>query len=191
VTIEVFSGFDPRLDWTVTPIYPVEIHSFAPNGTEQRAAHQSRTRYLYVWPMDLTRSLRDDLVEFLTARGWEVESFFLREPLNGIYSRSSISIGTGDGSETEFTIPSTGENAGDYPIDDAHAIVYVSGSPVTVSAVNTEDRSFTLASPPAGSAPVTADYWFYRLVRLVEKPDIVSVGPDFFYCRAEFLEVPA
>jgi hypothetical protein len=83
-----------------------------------------------------------------------------------------VSIGTGDNSETEFLLPYVGLNEG-YILDQseqtsatptilvapADVTVYVDEVPVTVSSVDPEKGSVTLASAPADAGDVTADYW--------------------------------
>lgn len=78
-----------------------------------------------------------------------------------------IRLGTGDASETEFELPSVGRHRG-YIIDlagvnsstitIADIIVYVDGTPVTVSSIDEDKGTVTLASAPANASIVTADY---------------------------------
>jgi hypothetical protein len=187
MTIAVWTQ-TPDMAWARTPIRPAEVIAFAPGGSEQRADLQDRTRWEYYWPMSISRSEMLAVEAFLEARSWVVEAFFVREPRNGRYARTGVSIGTGDGVETVFSIPSSGDEAGDYPIDDANAIVYVDGSPVTVSSVDTEDQTFTLAAAATNLKPVTADYHYYRLVRLLDRFEFASLGPDFWSAAPSFRE---
>lgn len=69
-------------------------------------------------------------------------------------------IGTGDGTTTKFYIPSgfIVDANGDESVTIADLTVYVDGSSVTISSVDAEDRSFTLAVAPGNGAAITADF---------------------------------
>lgn len=192
MTIAIWT-WSPDLAWTKSPIRPAEHVAFAPGGAEQRADLQPRTRWEYGLEVSDDKSVAQAIEAFLEARSWTVVAFFFREPLNGRYSRTGVSCGTGDGVETTFSLPSLPADleGGDYPIDDANFVGYVDGSPATVSSVDTEARTFTFAAAPANTKPVTADYWFYRLVRLLDRFQFEAIGPDFYHAAFRFLEVPA
>lgn len=81
--------------------------------------------------------------------------------------KHSTKLGTGDGSNVEFELPAVGRNMGyiidlngstTSTIDVNDIVVYVSGTPVTVSSIDEDKGSVILASPPASNAVVTADY---------------------------------
>ena len=111
----------------------------------------------------LKNSERATLDAFLAARTYEKTAFYWKPPAT--YTRTAVALGTGDGVATVFTIPTTGVEVRDYPINDATAVLKVNGVAVTAT-VSTSGRTFTATSPPALGTAVTADYTFMRLVRL-------------------------
>lgn len=83
-----------------------------------------------------------------------------------------VSIGTGDGSETEFMLPYVGFNEG-FVLDQdqqesatpvisigaSDITVYSNDVPVTVTSIDNEKGSVVLASAPVDTELITADYW--------------------------------
>lgn len=102
------------------------------------------------------------------------------------YERTAIALSpvTSGGSVTRWRIPLTGTYAGDYPTGVGGTYeVRVSGSPVSVSSVDVDNREFILAVGVSDAATVVADYERYYLVRLREERPrwrrYTTVGPRF------------
>lgn len=179
----------PEIDgYSVVARQPVTVFSYAGAGTEQRAALLARPRREYTWPMRRTKSEAATVDAFFLARNYQVESFLLRDPDQ--YTRTGVSLGTSVSGQKVFTIPSTGQHAGDYPVNDAHAVVYddgvATGATVTV---DTDARTFTLSTAPTSGSVITVDYWYYRRVRLVEGPAWAKLAPDWLEGSVTLLEV--
>ena len=161
--------------WTETPeidgysyrdILPVSVFSYAGAGTEQRAALLPRSRREYTWPMRRTRAQAITVDTFFRTRNWQVESFLLTDP--DLSSRTGVSLGTSIAAQVAFVIPTTGENGRDYPVNSAAGIVYDDGVSKAIASINPDTRTFTLSVAPTSGSVITADYSFYRRVRLAE-----------------------
>lgn len=173
--------------WTETPeidgysyrdILPVTVFAFAGGGTEQRAALLARARREYTWPMRRTKAEALVVDEFFRLRNFQIESFLLKDPDQ--YARTGVALGTSTAGQTVFTIPTTTENARDYPVNDAHVVVYDDGTPTGATVtVGVDARTFTLSVAPTAGSVMTADYWTYRRVRLVEGPTWQKLAPDW------------
>jgi hypothetical protein len=188
VTIAIWT-FDPDLDWSFEAIDPVEILRMAPMPLEQRVSLAPREFRRYQLPLSVNKTTKEAIEAFLLARRSAAEAFFFREPLNGWCHEAGISLGTGDGIETTFALPTTGNFVGFYPIDNANLVGKVDGSPATVASVQTEARTITFSAAPGNTLAVTLDCDFYRLVRLEERFEFVSVAPDFWRAVAPLSEV--
>lgn len=137
------------------------------------------TRRVYSWHVRRTDAERLAIDDFLVrARSVSHESFYVLDPYDPI--RTAVSLGNGDGVKTVFTLPTTGEESRFYPKDDALLVVRVSGAPVTVSSVDTDGRSVTLAAPPAGAAPVEIDFSGLRLCMLSAPTEWKGAGAAWF-----------
>lgn len=194
MAIEIFPTVPgPEFSWRWRPVDPAEINVFSPNQAEQRSALSPREFRLYTLPFSLDGTDRTTVVDFLRARRNAIESFFWKEPLNGFFAVTSVACGTGDGIETTFDLPALTDPdyGGMFPIDDANFVGRVAGTPATVSSVDTEGRDFTFSAAPGNGLAVTADFHFYRLVRLVEPPEWAAPGPDFHVVTLQLVEVPA
>lgn len=155
--------------------------AYAGSGKEQRAQLQEHQLRTYTWPMRRTASERATIDAFFRARFQTVESFLVKEPKD--FARTAVSLGTSIASQTVFPLPSTGEEGLDYPVDDeATFIVYDDGAPVGVASIDTDGRTVTLDSAPATSSVMTADYHYYRRVKLVERFQWRWLAPD--WCEA-------
>lgn len=183
----IFAEIPDLHGYTAEDILPVTVMRYAGRGVEQRAALQSLARRRYVWPIRRTMTERAVIDEFFRVANYEVTAFYIMDPHQ--YARTGVSLGTSVASQVVFYLPTTGENSRDYPVDDAHAIVYDDGSPVTVSDLDTDNRKITLASAPAAGSVMTCDYWTYRLVRLLEPPKWMALAPDWFSCAPVLMEV--
>lgn len=121
-------------------------------------------RRVYTWHLKRDRTERRVVDAFLANTHLAgVHSFYVRDPADD--ARADVPLGTGDGGTTTFFLPSTGEERRHYPRDDGDLVVKVAGTPVTVSSVDTDARSVTLAAPPGIGLAVTADFNGLRLVR--------------------------
>ena len=141
----------------------VLIHRDGSAWEETRHVVSDVQRRHYVLPMGRNNEERQVIDLFFAARHSQSEAFLFKDPLDA--GLVDVSIGTGTGAATTFYLPTTGTNRRFYPVSTG-LVVEVSGTPVTVSSVDTDGRSVTLAAPPAGSAPVTITCDVYRLVRL-------------------------
>jgi hypothetical protein len=185
--VSVFSEL-PEIDgYEAQDELPVVVFRYAGRGVEQRAALQALARRRYSWPLRRTKTERATVDEFLRLRNYSVEAFYVEDPHQ--YARTGVSLGTSVTSQTVFPLPTTGENSRDYAANDSHVVVYDDGTPVTVSAVGTDARTFTLASAPAAGSVMTCDYWAYRLVRLLEPPSWAALGPDWLEAVLRLQEV--
>lgn len=166
--------------FTWTPAHPyttrlrrrVAAVRFAGSEAEQRLALSSRT--LRSWSLnfhvDAASGYREAINSFLIARGMSHESFLWRDLRD--YQRTGVALTpASDGVTLSFALPATGDEAGDYPINDAHVKLYRAAvlNAGTLSA-NTDGRLIvTDAAPAGGGAAMTADYWYYRRVRLAQE----------------------
>lgn len=139
------------------------VHRDGSAWEETRHVLTDISRRHYVLPMGRDNTERQTIDAWFAARHSQYEAFFFKDPLDA--GLTNVSIGTGNGVATTFYLPTTGTNRRFYPVVTG-CVVKVSGSPVTVSSVSPDARSVTLASPPAGAAPVTITCDVYRLVRL-------------------------
>ena len=102
----------------------------------------------------------------------------------------SIKVSTGDGSTTEFDLPFIGRQRG-YIVDLAASktstitvadiIVYVDGTPVTVSSIDEDKGSVTLAAAPNNSTAITADFKWSLVsdVEVIKSMDYAEEMVDF------------
>lgn len=157
---------------------PVLVTGFAYAISEQRAMLADRE--FLSWPSGVHitahASGRKTIEDFLRGLDHAFTPFLFMDP--GYNTRGDLGAGPGeitlegdtDGVNVDFTIPESGEGGGDYPIDTlALAKVFDDGASVTISSIDVDAREFTLAAAPADPSEMTADYSFYRLVRLVPK----------------------
>ncbi len=164
------SVFDevPEVGYSYTDELPVSIRRDGGPYEESRTKLAPIARRRYSWKLrrdDCVGFLRTDVDDFLAQlRSLQFESFYLKDPRDAL--RSGVSLGVGDGATQTFSWPSVGTESRDYPIDSAAMVVYVSGSPVTVSSVDTDARTVTLAAPPGLGLAVTTDYEHYKLCRV-------------------------
>lgn len=179
--------------FTYTPLHPYGFGDDRPavvarmsGGGEQRAAALSRELRSWTLRFRVTAANRSAIDTFLRARGYTLESFLWKDLKD--YQRTGVAIGTGDGSTTAFVLPKTGEYGGDYPLTTGDQL-YSAGSPVAGGAT-TDTRTMTYSVAPAGAAALTADYEFYRRVRLAERYEWSEPVFNVFETTLRFLEVP-
>lgn len=184
--------------FTFTPRHPVgyrlrrpsRTYSFAGSQSEQRVSLASRTLRVYRWPFRVSAAsgTREALDAFFVARGGSGESFLVKDLKD--YARTGVVLEppTSDDVETVFSLPTSGELAGDYPIDDANAILYRAGV-AAAKTVQTDARTLTAAVAPLTGGAMTADYWYRRRVKFAE--DLEWSEPVFgtFECEVVLEEV--
>lgn len=175
-------GYD-RSDWEELTVF-----AYAGARKEQRAALATIAMRRYTWPLRRTKSEAATIDAFFLARSWGVESFLVTDPDQ--YARTNVALGTAAAAQVAFPIPSTGENLRDYPIDDAHVVIYEDGSPTAATVtVDTDGRTFTLSVAPGAGVVMTADYWYSRRVKLVERFEWTKLAPDFLAATLALQEV--
>lgn len=173
------------------PATPVNVIRFAQALTEQRAVLADRE--WVTWPAGIGLEANDDgreqITDFLRARDWATESFLLKEPTYFARQLGGPGKITLSGGPTVWDLPTTGEGAGDFPLDespDTHQL-YDDGAPIS-STIDTDARTFTTASI-AGT--ITVDYNFAMRVRLVEgsEPEWRYVGFNLHRATLSLIEV--
>lgn len=178
-----------EVEYRETARLPVAEFEYTGTATRQTAKLQDVERSVWSWPMRKTASEMATIKAFFEARQQTVQAFYIRPPKGA--DRSSISLGTATSAQTVFTLPTTGTYSRDYPISGATYTVYDDGTPVSVSSVSDDNRTFTLAVAPASNSVMTADYITWRLVKLSTPIQWSGLAPDFFQATAVFEEVPA
>jgi hypothetical protein len=145
------------------------IVKMAGSALEQRSSLYGRKLRTYHLRYRTTASNRATLDAFFLARRFTAESFLYRDLKD--YARTGVAVvpATSDGIVTAFALPTSGVYAGDYPIDDAHAILYRAGVSVGTITVQTDARTLTRSPAPSAGGAMTADYWYYRRVRLLDR----------------------
>lgn len=169
MSLAVFACRLPAYAFSVQPSRPSVVAQFG-QQVEQRATRSNRTfrAFPYAW-QGLTDAEYAALDEFFVARGGIAGSFLWRDPSPDSalpWHREGISLGSSVNGTTVYSLPTgVSEYAGDYPLNDVHLVVRKAGTIVTATA-QTDDRTITLAANPGTGSALTADYWFYRRVRL-------------------------
>lgn len=179
----------PDVDYKYVDELGVTILRYGGQAKEQRIKNQDIQRRRYSWPMSKINTEREAIDEFFRLRNQTVEAFYIRDPKDN--ARTGVSLGTAVSGQTGFTLPTTGENSRDYAISGATFTVYLNGSPTGITVtIDTDDRTFTFASAAASGDVVTADYHYYRLVRLSEPFEWTALAPNYFFTEPDFIEVP-
>lgn len=161
--------------------FPTTIHLATPFDYEDRRDHSllayagAPVTQLISWAdrevrefsaislVPLTNAERETVKDFFDSID-QFDPFYLLDDTE--YQRTGIAlVGDTDGVNKDFTPPVTGRGAGDFPY--ASYTVYDDGTPVTVSSLTVDTRTFTLAAAPANPSVMTADYDFKWLVQLV------------------------
>ena len=182
--------YEPEIDGlTARDELPVAVLSYAGTGVEQRATLQDLDKRRYTWPLRRQSTDKTAIKEFFRLRSQTVEAFYVKDPEADEHERTGVSLGTSSALQISFNLPSSGEYSRDYMADDANMIVYDDGVSVEVASVQTDARTITLSVAPTAGSVMTCDYHAYRLVRLESEPQWVRLGPDFFECVPEFIEV--
>jgi len=191
MSISVFTA-NPDVEYTYRDNIGVTVLRYAGTAKEQRAQNHDISRRTYGWKMSKDKAEREAVDEFFRLRGQTVESFFIRDPKDN--ARTGVSLGTGVSGQTGFDLPSTGENSRDYPV--ATYTIYKGGTAITLITinVNTDGRRFTWqgGAPTTGVSGqiFTADYHYYRRVRLAEPFEWAALAPNYFAANPSLVEVP-
>jgi hypothetical protein len=194
VTLNIFDStnagfFAVDLNHETSDVLGVVIQKFA--GSFKTVAQQTQdlARRSFNVPFRSRRSEANAIDEFWRLNNYGAEPVFFRDPRLG--TRTGVSLGTATSNQTVFSLPSTGENSRDYPIGGlSSTTVYDDGGSVTVSTINTDNRTFTLASAPASDSVMTSDYRFYRKVRMVGEYRWRSLGVDWLTTQIPLQEEP-
>lgn len=160
MTLTVFD-FTPRHPYRWAIERPTNLLKFA-GGGEQTLSLLSRSLRTYTLGFRVNSANRIAIDAFLEAAGWQGGSFLWQDLKDS--TRTGVSVGTGDGATTVFNLPVTGEKAGDYPLTTGGTAYVDAGS--VAATFQTDARTVTYGSAPAGSTALTVDYSYYRRVRL-------------------------
>lgn len=160
----------PTIFHGVEPVQAITVNRLAGGRAEQRAVLEDREYRTYRLTYRCHAATKKTLDAFFRARSWQKDSFLWRIPPtlahdSSEYARTGISLGTSVALQTAFPLPTSGEYAGDYPVDDEHAILYDDGAAISKT-VDVDNRKMTAGAAPAGSSVMTCDYWYYRRFRL-------------------------
>lgn len=185
------------LSATYVPLQPYVYEDDQPavtaqmsGGPAQRAAVLSRKRRSYVLGFKVLEAGRLAIDAFFEARRFTVESFLWKDLKD--YARTGVvpSPATSDGVVTVFTIPTTGTYGGDYPIDDANAILYRAGV-IATKTVQTDARTMTASVAPLTGGAMTMAYHYYRRVSLAERYRWSEAAYGHFRTSIRLTEVAA
>ena len=165
------------------------VQRFAGSSKVVAQQNQDLARRGFVLPLRSTRDEANDVDTFWRTNGYGAAAVLVRDPRLG--TRTGTSLGTATSNQTVFSLPVTGENSRDYPIGGlASTTVYDDGGSVTVSTIDTQGRTMTVSSAPDSGSVMTADYRFYRKVRLVGTYRWRSAGVDWLGTQIVFQEEP-
>lgn len=184
----VATGITIETPYTVAQSRTVLVARFAQAETEQRASFADRG--FDRWQLDIlaTDAGKRTLDDFYVARKGATESFLFEPPRDK--HRTGVSLGIAGAAQTVFPLPTAGKEAGDYPQDNAAAVLYDDGSPIAQT-VQTDARTMTAAVAPANGSVMTADYDRYERVRFAAESGLPwqSVAPNVWRMRLELIEV--
>lgn len=164
VSLAVFTT-DPIVPYEPGLFDPAIVAEFAGTPTTSRASELERALCVFRLRFRGTETKRAAIDAFWRARRGPVGLFYFRDRI--AYTRTGITpTGLVNGANTVYTIPVGDPYGGDFPIEDATAILYVDGLAVSKT-TSTDGRTMTAAVAPAGGTVVTMDYTYYRKVRFV------------------------
>jgi len=187
--VSVFT-WGPVLEYGDDDELPVIVLKYAGRGTEQRAKLHAIERRVFDWSVRATDSEKTAIKTFLRTANQMVTSFYVRDPKDN--TRTGVSLGTSVSGQTSFPLPSSGENFRDYPISTATFTIYDDGGATgTTVTVRTDARVVSLSTAPTSGSVMTADYHYYRLVRLDRPQRWRRLAPNFSEGSLAFREVPA
>lgn len=192
MSLAVFSSAiaTPRYDgFGYSPTRDVLVLRFGRGQFEQRIQRDGGPFRSYDLSLRVDSAGRALVDSFFAARGFTAESFLWRDPMDSY--RTGVSLGASVAAQTVFTLPTTGDARGDYPIDAAGTVLYDDGAPVAKT-VQTDDRTLTASVAPTAASAMTADLVFYKRVRLDGTYAWAVVeGGAAYDVGLRFVEVPA
>ena len=164
----------PWIPYAYEPVRAVEEIRNGGPAFVRTVAVSSRERRIYSLPEQLDETDRDAIDAFVRARGVTRDRFLFEDPHE--VARTAVALGTGDGSTTVFSLPTTptDPDAGFYP-KQGTLVGKVDGVVATVTSYDTDARTVTFAAAPANGKPVTCDFTGLRLVRLRAAPRMQGV----------------
>lgn len=170
----------------------VAVLRFGRGQYEQRVARDGGPFRAYSMTFRVARLTgeRERIDAFLRSVGYEATSFLWRDPLD--YQRDGVALGASAAAQTVFSLPTTGDARGDYPIDAAGTVLKDDGA-VIARTVQTDDRTLTASGgAPGTSSVMTCDLAFYKRVRLSGGAQWTLLGHGAAYeTTLQFVEVPA
>ena len=183
----------PLLDsYAHTEAREVAVLRFGRGQYEQRMARDGGPFRGYAMTFRVSRvsGKRERIDAFLRSVGYEATSFLWRDPLD--YQRFAVTIGASVAAQTVFSLPTTGDARGDYPIDSAGTVLRDDGA-VIARTVQTDDRTLTASGgAPGAASAMTCDLAFYKRVRLSGGAEWSVLGGGSAYeTSLRFVEVPA
>jgi len=167
----------------------VTIQRFAGSSKVVAQQNQDLARRNFVLPLRSTRDESNSVDSFWTTNGFGAAAVLVRDPRLG--TRTGVSLGTASSNQTVFTFPVTGENSRDYPIAGVSSMtVYDDAGSASISTIATQTRTVTLDAAPASNSVMTADYRFYRKVRLSGAYRWRSQGVNWLSTQLNLMEEP-
>ncbi len=130
---------------------------------EQRIRRDNRRyRSTQVTVKARTDAQRDAIDAFFVGLGFEADSFLVEDPRRNYVS--GLALGTSIAAQVNFTLPTSGDYGGAYPLDDPNTILRSDGSPIAKT-VNTDSRILVASVAPGAGHTMTADvYYWCRVV---------------------------
>lgn len=168
---------------------PTVTQRAAGDGSEIRAALQTLARRSFTVTLRSTKAERQLVDEFWRLKNYQVTAVLFADP--SLSTRTGVAFGAASSNQTVFVLPTSGENSRDYPQSGiSTATVYDDGGGMTTDTIHVDNRTITTTVAPASDSTMTADYEFYRLVRLDGTYEWSALAPNFFETTIELLEVP-
>lgn len=162
VTLPIFT-WDPIHPYRQTEVDPTVVVPYAGTPLTSRYSETDRPRLNVGAHFRGVATKYEGIRAFWVTRRGPVNLFYFRPRIN--YAHANVTpTGLVNGANTVYTVPADVTYGGDYPIDDANAILTVNGTPVAKT-VDTDGRTFTAAAAPAGGTTVRLAYWAYRRFR--------------------------
>ncbi len=166
---------------------PVIVVPFVGTTFEQRVNRLGRKLRSYHLQYRTTNTRRLILQAFFESVRGPGTSFLFKDLDD--YRVTGVSLGVSVAAQTVFALPTTGARAGDYPVSAALSVLYDDGGSVSIASVQTDARTITASSVPSVGSVMTADYDYYRRVRLREMPSWTHAPYGVWSASVELLEV--
>ena len=167
----------------------VTVQRFAGSGAVVAQQEQDLARREFVLPLRSRRSEARAVDVFWRTNSYGAKAVLVRDPRLG--ARTGVALGTATSNQTVFPFPTSGENSRDYPIQGLSSMtVYDDAAGVSIDTISTQNRTVTLSAAPASNSVMTADYRFYRKVRLIAEYRWKSLGVDWLTTQLGLMEEP-